>query len=98
MRLSDLCLIRVDLQGADVYLSRTGSTRQDVGKVSTDYAADKIGIKVVRTDLLVPRYLYYLLQYLQGEGVFASLAEPAGRNRYTLSVEMVSALRFADPA
>jgi restriction endonuclease S subunit len=45
-----------------------------VGKPTKEFDPEKIGIKVVRTDLLLPDYLYYVFEFLVMNGAFASMS------------------------
>lgn len=57
--LGDLTKIAANLRDADVWITRKGEVVD-----SFDAAGEgAIGIKVTATDVLVPRFLYYVLQY-----------------------------------
>ena len=71
--LSDLCTIKTDFPDADFWLVRRG-TEDTVGKPVKEFDPQRIGIKVERTDVLDPNYLFYLMQHLQNRGVFKSMA------------------------
>jgi restriction endonuclease S subunit len=73
MKLKQLCTVQTNLPNADFYMVRSGS-QNTVGKVTKEYSKDYIGIKVTRTDLLVPDYLYYLLMNLHNQGYFESIS------------------------
>ena len=74
MRLKDLCEFKTDFPEADFWITRKGDINS-VGKPTKEYDPEKIGVKVVRTDLLVPDYLFYVFEYLVMSGGFASMAK-----------------------
>lgn len=76
MRLKDLCEFKTDFPEADFWITRKGDINT-VGKPTKEFDPEKIGVKVVRTDLLLPDYLYYVFEYLVMSGVFASMAKGA---------------------
>jgi hypothetical protein len=63
MKLSDLATIKTNYQEADFWVVRRGSLKT-VGSVTREYNPEHIGIKVNRTDILLPDYLYYCLMAL----------------------------------
>jgi hypothetical protein len=73
MRLKDVCDIKVDFPEADFWLVRKGSEKT-VGTPTKNFSPEHIGIKVTRTDLLVPDYLFYVFMYLQQQGLFAQVS------------------------
>ena len=58
---------------ADFWLIRKGSDKT-VGKPVKEFDPSRIGVKVVRTDVLDPKYLYYVMMNLHNQGMFARLA------------------------
>lgn len=73
MRLKDLCDVKTDFPDADFWITRKGEINS-VGKPTKEFDPEKIGIKVVRTDLLLPDYLYYVFEFLVMSGGFATMA------------------------
>lgn len=63
MKLSDLAEIKTDFPGADFWLIRRGSVSQ-CGKPVKSYNSEHIGLKVNRTDILLPDYLFYVFKHL----------------------------------
>ena len=61
------------MQDADFWLVRKGSDKT-VGKPVKEFDPSRIGVKVVRTDVLDPKYLYYVMMNLHNQGHFARLA------------------------
>jgi restriction endonuclease S subunit len=73
MRLKDLCEFRTNFPDADFWITRKGNINS-VGKPTKEFDPEKIGVKVVRTDLLLPDYLYYVFEFLVMNGSFAAMA------------------------
>jgi hypothetical protein len=71
--LGDICTIKVGLQDADFWVIRRGS-EAEVGRPVRTYGPEHIGIKVVRPDIMLPDYLFYLIQYLHSRKVFSQMA------------------------
>ena len=61
------------MQDADFWLIRKGSDKT-VGKPVKEFDPSRIGIKVVKTDIIDPNYLYYAMMNLHNQGMFARLA------------------------
>jgi len=73
MKLSDLATIRTNFPDADFWLVRRGSLKT-CGQPVRDFNPAHIGVKVVRTDLLLPDYLYYCMQHLHTSKVWEPMA------------------------
>ena len=73
MRLKDLCEFRINFPEADFWITRKGDINS-VGKPSKEFDPEKICVKVVRTDLLLPDYLYYVFEFLVMNGSFAAMS------------------------
>ena len=73
MRLKDLCDVKTDFPDADLWITRKGDMNS-VGKPTKEFDPEKIGIKVVRTDLLLPDYLYYVFEFLVMNGSFTTMS------------------------
>jgi pyrimidine deaminase RibD-like protein len=58
---------------ADFWLIRKGSDKT-VGTPVKEFEPSRIGVKIVRTDVLDPNYLYYAMMHLHNQGYFARLA------------------------
>jgi hypothetical protein len=78
MKLSELCEIKTGFPDADFWIVRRGSL-EAVGTPTREYGPEKIGVKVIRTDILVPNYLFYMIQYLHSRDVFKQMAKGALR-------------------
>lgn len=73
MKISDVAAIKTNFPDADFWLVRRGSLKT-VGLPSYDFHPESIGIKVLRTDLVLPRYLYYSFLNLHHSGVWEPVA------------------------
>jgi len=73
IRLKDIAKIATNMQDADFWLVRKGSDKT-VGKPVKEFDPSRIGVKVVKTDVLDPKYLYYAMMNLHNQGHFARLA------------------------
>ena len=65
----DVVEIGADIEG-DFYLCPIGENKGDVSKTKK---AGWLGIKVTRTDLLYPDYLYYNMQYMKSKGMYSQV-------------------------
>ena len=73
MRLSELATIKTNFQEAHFWLVRRGSASQ-CGKPSKVFNPEHIGIKVERTDILLPDYLYYVFMHIHNTKYWEPLA------------------------
>lgn len=73
MTLGDLCEFKTNFPEADFWLVRKGSDKT-VGMPVREFDSERIGVKVVQTDVLSPQYLYYVFMHLQQSGRFIPLA------------------------
>lgn len=73
MRLNDLATVKTHFEEADFWLIRRGSKGQ-CGKPVREYNPEHIGIKVNRTDLLLPDYLYYCLLHIHSQKMWEPYA------------------------
>ncbi len=69
MILGDLCEIKTNFPEADFWLTNDSKPTKNFNSVL-------VGIKVHRTDILVPGYLYYLMEYLHNMGYFIAMSKP----------------------
>lgn len=76
VRLKDVATIGTGLKDADFYINLRGSDIT-VGAVSKEHGPYKCGVKVTRTDVVIPQYLYYMLMDLHARGYFKRLATGA---------------------
>ena len=73
MKLSDVATIKTHFQDADFWLVRRGSLKT-VGQPVREYNPEHIGIKVLRTDILLPDYLYYVMVHIHNTKRWEQLA------------------------
>ena len=73
IRIGDLCLVKSNLENADFWLKRNGSSKS-VGKPTKIFSHDDIGIKVISKDVINSDYLYYYFTYLHQIGEIQKLA------------------------
>jgi restriction endonuclease S subunit len=73
MTIGELAEFKTDFPDADFWLIRKG-TIEKVGKPTKEFSKEHIGVKVVRTDVLVPDYLYYAFEWLNSSGKLQMLA------------------------
>ena len=73
MKLCNVATISTNMKDADFWIVRRGSLKT-VGQPTDQFNPEHIGIKVTRTDLLLPRYLYYCFVHLHSSGVWEPLA------------------------
>jgi hypothetical protein len=72
-KLSQLAKVSINMRDADFWLVRRGSIG-DVGRPSRDWNPEDIGIKIVMTDLVQPKFFYYLMEYLWQAGYWRERA------------------------
>ena len=63
LRLKYVCEIKTNFPEADFWLIRKGD-EETVGKPVKKFVPQHIGIKVIKTDILDSKYLYYVFEYL----------------------------------
>jgi hypothetical protein len=73
MKLSDVATIKTNFPEADFWIVRRGSLNT-VGKPSYEFYAESIGVKVIRKDIILPRFLYYCFLNLHAQGKWGALA------------------------
>jgi len=74
LRLKDLCSVKTNFSDADFWIQRKGS-RESVGAPTKSFSPENIGIKVERTEILDPGYLFYMFMHLHSTGKFQSLSK-----------------------
>lgn len=73
MKLCELATIRTNYPEANFWIVRRGSESR-VGEPTRVFNKEHIGIKVERTDLLLPDYLYYAFVAIHNTGYWKTLA------------------------
>ena len=69
MKLYDVATVKTNFPEADFWIVRRGSLKS-VGKPTREFYAEHIGIKVIKTDILIPDYLMICMEYLHKRGVW----------------------------
>jgi hypothetical protein len=69
LKLGDVAQVGVNMPDADFWVVRRGSERE-VGRPVKTFNPEHFGIKVTRTDVLDPGYLYYAMDHLHGQGAW----------------------------
>lgn len=72
MKLTDLAIVKTNFEQAHFWLIRRGS-RSQCGMPVRKFNPEHIGIQVVRTDLLLPDYLFYALTHMHQQGLWEPL-------------------------
>jgi hypothetical protein len=93
MRLSDVADIGVNQPESDFWLIRRGSEKE-VGRPVDEYDPERIGVRVTRTDLLLPRYRYYVFADLHARGYWIPRAHGPTR-RVNIKVSDVKRLELS---
>ena len=73
MKLSDVATIKTNFPTADFWIVRRGSLKT-VGQPVWEYNPEHIGVKVINTQFLLPRYLYICFEALHLEKRWQPLA------------------------
>lgn len=73
MRLSDVATIRTDFPEAHFWIVRRGSVER-CGEPVRVFNPEHIGIRVDRTDILLPDYLFYALMHIHQGGHWQQIA------------------------
>lgn len=72
-RLGDFITAKTNDRDADFWIVRRSSADL-VGEPKKEFDPERIGIKVVNTEALLPDYLYYVMQHLWMTGRWRSIA------------------------
>ncbi len=82
-KLFNIAKVKTNYPEADFWIIRKGS-EFTVGTPTRTYSPEYFGVKVERTDIVIPDYLYYALTHLSNVGYFQRLA------RGTLSLKHIT--------
>jgi hypothetical protein len=72
MRLKDVAKISTNMKDADFWIQRKG-TPDTIGSVSKEYNKDSFGVKVERTDIINPDYLFYAMMNIHLQGLYKNI-------------------------
>ncbi len=92
--LEDAAIVKTQFEDADFWLIRKGSYDM-VGCPTKTYSPEHIGVKVTRTDVLVPDYLYYVFLHFYKKGCFKPLAHGSLKLQH-IRVSEVKRIKFLD--
>lgn len=81
MTIGDLCEFKTNFPEADFWLIRKGS-EEKVGKPTKEFDSEHIGVKIIRTDIIDPQYLYYVFMHFQQSGKFINFAHGSLRLKH----------------
>lgn len=73
MKLGDVATVKTNFPEADFWITRRGSLKT-VGKPTRDFYQEHIGVRVERTDILLPEYLMICMEFLHKKSVWEPLA------------------------
>jgi hypothetical protein len=73
MKLAAMATIQTNFPEAHFWIVRRGLVDR-CGEVVRVFNPEHIGIRVERTDLLLPRYLFYVMAYLHQSGQWKQIA------------------------
>lgn len=73
LRLKDIATIKVGLKDADFWIKRRDSIDQ-VGAVTKIYNKEAFGIKVERSDIMIPDFLYYAMMNIHMQGYYKGIS------------------------
>ena len=73
MTLGDLAHIGTNMEDAHFWITRKGS-HDSVGKVSTQFHPEHIGVRVHRSDVLDPNFAKYMMMHIHNTGYYKPLA------------------------
>ena len=74
MTVQSIADVKTNFPEADFWIIRKGAE----GKVGTpveQFEEQHIGVRVIRTDLVLPKFFYYAVMYLHQKGYFRRLAK-----------------------
>ena len=89
-KLKHAAKVKSRFQGADFWLIRKGGINR-VGEPTHEYSPEHIGIKA--NEKFDPRFLYYVMKFLHGQGAFKPLAIGA-TDLQSIRVEDVKSLNI----
>lgn len=91
--LSEFCLVQVNFPNADFWLIRVG-TKEKVGMPVRTFHSERIGIKVIKTDLVFPDYLFYVFLNLHNQKHFEIYCAQGTLDLVYIKISQVKSLRF----
>ena len=92
VRLKDLARVATNMKDADFWLIATHNYDK-VGEPTKEFKQHSIGIKVTKTDVIDPEYLYYVMLNLYNQGYWKNRGNGV-TNRQTIRVKDVKDIKF----
>ena len=86
MTIGDLCEFKTNFPDADFWLVKKGN-KNEIGVPVKTFSPENIGVKVIRTDIFLPNYLYYVFMNIQNQGVFDMLSDVNDSGKRIISIE-----------
>lgn len=86
MTIGDLCEFKTNFPDADFWLVKKGN-KDEIGTPVKTFSPENIGVKVIRTDIFLPNYLYYVFMNIQNQGVFDMLSDVNDSGKRIISIE-----------
>lgn len=86
MTIGDLCEFKTNFPDADFWLVKKGN-KDEIGTPVKTFSPENIGVKVIRTDIFLPQYLYYVFMNIQNQGVFDMLADVNDDGKRVISID-----------
>ena len=94
MLLSDVCSIKVNFPTADFWLIRVGSADK-VGLPVKSFHEERIGIKVLKTEILLPDYLFYVFMHLHSQKYFEIFCAQGTLDLVYIKISQVKNLKLS---
>lgn len=91
MTIGDLCEFKTNYQEADFWMIKKGS-KKDIGKPVETFSPEYIGVKVIRTDVLYPKYLYYAFLNMYNQGVFEQICEVNDGGERSIPISVIKSI------
>lgn len=85
MTIGDLCEFKTNFPDADFWLVKKGN-KDEIGTPVKTFSPENIGVKVIRTDIFLPNYLYYVFMNIQNQGVFDMLSDVNDSGKRVISI------------
>ena len=74
MTIGDLCVFKTNFPDADFWLVKKGK-KHEIGEPVKKFSPEHIGVKVIKTDVILPQYLYYVFMDLKNKGLFDIISD-----------------------
>jgi hypothetical protein len=95
MTIGDLCEFKTNFPDADFWLVKKGN-RNEIGMPVKTFSPEHIGVKVIRTDVLLPDYIFYVFMSMHHQGIFEKLSEIHDGGKRVVSLERLKSLKVGN--